>query len=73
MDKLIDMLFTKDYKRDNGIYFTRDDLRRRLLKLLPKDFIDKKIDALEPSFGKGDFLIDIYYGYNCPIYFIYVF
>jgi adenine-specific DNA-methyltransferase len=53
---------TKVEKKDNGIYFTPKTARARIFELLKKHRINPK-NILEPSFGSGEFLTDLYSEY----------
>jgi len=50
---------TKAEKKDNGIFFTPKTARVRIFELLKKHHIRPK-SILEPSFGSGEFLEDLY-------------
>ena len=50
---------TKAEKKDNGIFFTPKTARVRIFELLKKHRIRPK-SILEPSFGSGEFLEDLY-------------
>ena len=49
----------KDVKKDNGIFFTPKTARVRIFEILEKHNIRPKT-ILEPSFGSGEFLADLY-------------
>lgn len=49
----------KDVKKDNGIFFTPKTARARIFEILEKHNIRPKT-ILEPSFGSGEFLADLY-------------
>lgn len=53
---------TKEEKKDNGIFFTPKTARTRIFELLAKHRVAPK-SVLEPSFGSGEFLADLYREY----------
>ena len=53
---------TKTEKKDNGIFFTPKTARYHVFELLKKHKIKPKT-ILEPSFGSGEFLDDLYVQY----------
>ena len=53
---------SKDVKKDNGIFFTPKTARVRIFEILEKHKIRPKT-ILEPSFGSGEFLTDLYANY----------
>jgi len=52
----------KTYRQDNGIFFTPISARKRLFEVLDKIKCKPKT-ILEPSFGSGEFLLDLYAKY----------
>lgn len=50
---------SKDFKQKNGIFFTPSRSRRRVFELLDKHGVSPS-SVLEPSFGSGEFLEDLY-------------
>lgn len=53
---------TKDEKQEQGIFFTPKEARDRVFEILDKHHI-KPRSILEPSFGSGEFLEDLYSKY----------
>jgi 16S rRNA G966 N2-methylase RsmD len=55
----IHTLLSKTYRQDNGIFFTPLKVRSRLFDVLKEIKCNPKT-ILEPSFGSGEFLLDLY-------------
>lgn len=58
LSTLITESLDKQYKKNNGIFFTPSKIVERNI-LLIKDIINKNINILEPSFGSGEFLFQL--------------
>lgn len=48
----------KTTKKNNGIFFTPSVIVERNISLI-RDIVDKNINILEPSFGSGEFIIQL--------------
>ena len=58
----LNLKLTKEFRQNNGIFFTPLPARMRLFELLDKFKCNPK-KILEPSFGSGEFLQDLYSKY----------
>ena len=56
---------SKKERKDNGIFFTPKDARKKIFDYLENNFSNQraKLNILEPSFGSGEFLEDLYEKY----------
>lgn len=57
--KLFNETLSKEVRQDSGIFFTPKTARERVFEILKKNKI-KPESVLEPSFGSGEFLDDLY-------------
>lgn len=57
LSKQLHKTLGKDVRKEGGIYFTPKEIREQLYATLPADLTPKRI--LEPSFGSGEFLLDV--------------
>jgi adenine-specific DNA-methyltransferase len=60
--KLFNETLSKEIRQENGIFFTPKTARDKLFEILNKNKIKPKT-ILEPSFGSGEFLDDLYKNY----------